>query len=162
MKKTSYLCNRQTDKTTKTDKIMRHSNSISNEAKSYTDNVKVALQNGCQWIQLNMGNSTDAESVELASSIKNLCDEYHAYLIIEDHVRLAKQVKANGVHLNHKSCIAAARKELGARYLICVDAADHDEERRLQAQGADCTNEQRLGYKMFEMAVGSHAQVAYA
>ena len=95
-------------------KVMRHSNSISNEAKSYTDNVKVALQNGCQWIQLSMGNSTDEEFVELASSIKNLCDEYHAYLIIEDHVRLAKQVKANGVHLNHKSCIAAARKELGA------------------------------------------------
>lgn len=141
---------------------MRHSNSISGEAKSYTDNVKVALQNGCQWIQLSMGNSTDAESVELASSIKNLCDQYHAYLIIEDHVDLAKQVKANGVHLNHKSCIAAARKELGARYLICVDAADHDEECRLQALGADCTNEQRLGYKMFEMAVGSHAQVAYA
>ena len=143
-------------------KIMRRSNSISNEAKSYTDNVKVALQNGCQWIQLSMGNSTDEEFVELASSIKNLCDEYHAYLIIEDHVRLAKQVKANGVHLNHKSCVAAARKELGARYLICVDAADHDEERRLQAQGADCTNEHKLGYKMFEMAVNCHNQIAYA
>lgn len=141
---------------------MRHSNSILRETKSYTDHVKVALQNGCQWIQLSMGDSATEDCVALASSIKNLCDKYHAYLIIEDHIHLAKQVKANGVHLNHKSGIAAARKELGARYLICVDAADHDEERRLQAQGADCTNEQRLGYKMFEMTIGSKSQVAYA
>ena len=141
---------------------MRHSNSISGEVKSYTDNVKVALQNGCQWIQLSMSDSVDEEFVELASSIKNLCDEYHAYLIIEDHVHLVKKVKANGVHLNHKSSIAAARKELGARYLICVDAADHEEECRLQAQGADCTNEHNLGYKMFELAISSHAQLASA
>lgn len=123
--------------------------STSQNAKNYTENVKVALKNGCQWIQLNMHETSEEDLVPVASSIKNLCDEYHAYLIIEDHVNLVKKIKANGVHLNHKSAIAAARKELGARYLICVEASDSKEAHDLQAMGADCTDEHNLGYKTF-------------
>ena len=141
---------------------MRQMKSNVNKVASYTENVKVALKNGCQWIQLSMNQGTDKEFLDVASSIKNLCDKYHAYLIIEDHVHLVKEVKANGVHLNEKAKVAAARKELGARYLICVDASDHEEARRLQEMGADCTNENKLGSKMFEMTVDGRSHVAYA
>ena len=136
-------------------------NTTSQDMAKYTDNVKVALMNGCQWIQLRMAESSDADFVNVASSIKELCDEYHAYLIIEDHVHLVKQVKANGVHLNQVSLIRAARKELGARYLICVNAADQQAACQCKEMGADCTSEEGLGYKMFEMEVGA-PHVAYA
>lgn len=136
-------------------------NTTSKDMAQYTNNVKVALKNGCQWIQLRMAASSDADFVNVASSIKKLCDEYHAYLIIEDHVHLVKQVKANGVHLSEESCIQAARKELGARYLICVNASDQQTACRYKELGADCTDEANLGYKMFEMEVGA-PHVAYA
>ena len=136
-------------------------NTTSKDMAKYTNNVKVALKNGCQWIQLRMSASSDADFVNVASSIKELCDEYHAYLIIEDHVHLVKQVKANGVLLNKESLIRAARKELGARYLICMNAADQQTACRYKELGADCTNEDNLGYKMFEMEVGA-PHVAYA
>lgn len=136
---------------------MRRMKSNVNKVASYTENVKFALKNGCQWIQLSMNQGTDREFVDVASSIKNLCDEYHAYLIIEDHVHLVKEIKANGVHLHEKANVAAARKELGARYLICVDASNREEARQLHAMGADCTSGNKLDYKMFEMAVGGRA-----
>ena len=141
---------------------MVQTNTIAKNMAKYTENVKVALKNGCQWIQLRMEETADAESLHVASSIKKLCDKYHAYLIIEDQVGLVKQVKANGVHLNEKSAIREARKELGARYLICVDALDGKEARRNHAMGADCTNAEDLGYKMYQIAVPGSKQMAYA
>lgn len=137
-------------------------NTTSADMAKYTENVKIALKNGCQWIQLRLSETSDAEFVNVASSIKELCDEYHAYLIIEDHVHLVKQVKANGVHLSNETNIPAARKALGARYLICVDANSSKDARRCYAMGADCTNGDELGYKMFEMEVSGSQELAYA
>lgn len=141
---------------------MLQTKTTSREIAQYTENAKVALKNGCQWIQLRMQESSDAEFIHVASTIKKLCDQYHAYFIIEDHVHLVKQVKANGVHLSSQSGIREARKELGARYLICIDATDSQEARRFQAMGADCTNGEDLGYKMFEMVVTGSKELAYA
>lgn len=141
---------------------MLHVNNTSREIAKYTENAKIALKNGCQWIQLRKQESTDDEFVHVAASIKELCDKYHAYLIIEDQVHVVKQVKANGVHLTSQAGIREARKELGARYLICVDATDSKEASRFHAMGADCTNGAALGYKMLEMVVTGSKQLAYA
>lgn len=141
---------------------MRHSIYTTNADANYTENVKLALMNGCQWIKLSINESSDEDFVPVVSSIKGLCDEYHAYLIIEDSVELAKQVKANGVHLNDKENVAVVRKNLGAHYLICVTANNHDEACRLQDLGADCTDEYNLGLKSFEMTLGASSHIHYA
>lgn len=139
---------------------MRQIKSLSNKANIYTENVKVALKNGCQWVQLRMQEVADEDFVSVALTVRELCDKYHAYLIIEDCVHLVKQVNANGVLLNKKEEVGAARKQLGARYLICVKADDTNEARRFHRMGADCTNEAALGLKTFEMVVDSSYEVA--
>ena len=118
-------------------------NTTSADMAKYTENVKIALKNGCQWIKLRLSETSDAEFVNVASSIKELCDEYHAYL-------------------SNETNIPAARKALGARYLICVDANSSKDARRCHAMGADCTNGDELGYKMFEMEVSGSQELAYA
>lgn len=126
--------------------------SLSTESMSYENQVKVALGNGCRWIQLRMDSATDEQFVEVASHIKHLCDEYRAYFIIEDRVHLVKQVKANGVHLHQLgSEISDARKELGCRYLITVDAATENEAHEL---GADSLGAEKSGYKSYQMVIG--------
>lgn len=141
---------------------MRHSNYTTNADANYTENVKLALMNGCQWIKLSINESSPEDFVPVASSIKSLCDEYHAYLIIEDSVDLAKQVKANGVHLNDKENVAEVRKELGAHYLISVTANNHEEAHHLHDLGADCTDEYNLGLKSFELTLGTPSHIHYA
>lgn len=126
--------------------------SLSTESMSYENQVKVALGNGCRWIQLRMDSATDDQFVEVASHIKHLCDEYRAYFIIEDRVHLVKQVKANGVHLHHLGHeVREARKELGCRYLITVDAESMNEAQKL---GADSLGAEKSGYKAYQMVIG--------
>ncbi len=120
----------------------------------YKESAKTALQNGCQWFQLRMDNATDKEIVSVAKSIKALCDEYHAYFIIEDHVHLVKEIKANGVHLNKEDAsVNEARQALGCRYIISVNASNQEETAKYQQQGADCTCEEKMGMNFFRLKI---------
>ncbi len=127
---------------------------VKNGMMSYRESAKAALLNGCQWFQLRMDNVTDKDIVNVAKSIKALCDEYHAYFIIEDHVHLVKEIKANGVHLNRKGAsVNEARKALGCRYFISVNADSQEEKDLFRKQGADCTCEGKMGMNIFRMKI---------
>lgn len=90
-----------------------------NERYSYIDSVHLALQGGCKWIQLRMKNCNPDTIYTTAQKIKFLCYDYGATLIIDDHVEIAKKVKANGVHLGKLDMpIAEARKILGNEFII--------------------------------------------
>ena len=69
-----------------------------NERYSYLDSVRIALEGGCRWIQLRMKDSSPEEILLIAEKALAMCREYHATFIIDDHVELAKQIKADGVH----------------------------------------------------------------
>lgn len=121
---------------------------------NYRESAKIALLNGCQWLQLHMDDATDKEIVNVAKSIKALCDEYHAYFIIEDHVHLVKEIKANGVHLNKNGAsVNEARQALGCRYLISINADSQEETDKFYRQGADCTCEGNMGMNIFKMKI---------
>ncbi len=121
---------------------------------NYKESAKAALLNGCQWFQLRMDNATDKEIVHVAKSIKALCDEYHAYFIIEDHVHLVKEINANGVHLTTKDAsIGKARQTLGCRYIISVNASSQEESARLHEQGADYAHGAKKGLNVFKMKI---------
>ncbi|KVV14543.1 thiamine phosphate synthase [Flavobacterium sp. TAB 87] len=62
-------------------------------------NIRLALDSGCEWIQLRFKNQTDTDSFKIAKAVKILCEEHEAKLIINDNVALAKQIDADGVHL---------------------------------------------------------------
>ena len=89
------------------------------EQYSYLDSVRIALEGGCRWIQLRMKDTLQKEIQPIAKEALTLCREYEATFIIDDHVELAKQIKADGVHLGKSDMpIAEARRILGKDFII--------------------------------------------
>lgn len=82
-------------------------------------NIRKALDNGCQWIQLRFKNASTPELFDVAETAKLLCDVFSAYLIINDNVHLAEQLDADGVHLGLNDMnVAAAKSILGDAKII--------------------------------------------
>ena len=90
-----------------------------NNAYSYIDSARIALQGGCKWIQLRMKDADEALLESTALIVQSMCKEYGATFIIDDNVMLVKKLKADGVHLGKNDMsIADARKILGKKYII--------------------------------------------
>lgn len=86
---------------------------------SYLDSIRMALDGGCQWVQLRMKGVTDTEMRPVAREAQRMCREAGATFIIDDHVALVKELRADGVHLGKKDMpIAEARAMLGADFII--------------------------------------------
>lgn len=89
------------------------------EQLTHTAAIHQALDAGCQWVQLRVKNKTEKEVLALATAVKKLCGQYNAHLIINDHVQVAKEVAADGLHLGlQDTSIKAAREVLGANVII--------------------------------------------
>lgn len=83
------------------------------------ENILSALDAGCDWVQLRFKNATEKEFLDTAEKVKMHCDNYGATYIINDHINVAKQVDADGVHLGlTDSSIKMAREILGANKII--------------------------------------------
>lgn len=83
------------------------------------NNIHQALDAGCSWIQLRFKNAEKGELTLLAERVRPLCKSYDARFILNDHVELAKQLDADGVHLGlQDTSIATARVLLGVEKII--------------------------------------------
>ena len=69
---------------------------------SYSDSARIALEGGCRWVQLRMKDASSEELKATAMQVQELCRQYGATFIIDDHVELVKQIGADGVHLRSK------------------------------------------------------------
>ncbi|MFC7774900.1 thiamine phosphate synthase [Flavobacterium sp. GCM10027622] len=84
-----------------------------------TYNIRQALDHGCDWIQLRFKKAQKEELLELADTVKLLCDTYSATFIINDHVDIAHEINADGIHLGLTDMkIEAARAILGKDKII--------------------------------------------
>ncbi|ELY2010309.1 TPA: thiamine phosphate synthase [Flavobacterium psychrophilum] len=82
-------------------------------------NIRKALENGCQWIQMRFKGTHSDNVFTLAEAVKRMCQEYTATFIINDNVYLAKKINADGVHLGLNDMnIAEARTILGEAKII--------------------------------------------
>ena len=102
------------------------------ERYSYTDSIRIALDGGCQWIQLRMKmeslspSPTPEEETRHMDTLRTaalqaqqMCKRYGATFIIDDHVSLAKEIGADGVHLGKKDMpVSEARRILGKDFII--------------------------------------------
>ena len=94
---------------------------ITQEIKSfhYIDQVKVACENGADWIQLRVKNTSYDDFIKIAKESVELCKVYGTKLIVNDNVQAAMESKADGVHLgNDDMPIHSARKLLGEDKII--------------------------------------------
>ena len=98
---------------------------ITHPSDRYTiaEEVQMAIEGGCRWIQLRMKDASYEELRETALEIIPICKENDAFLIIDDNVELTRELGVHGVHLGkHDMPPAEARELLGAEAIIGVTA----------------------------------------
>ena len=89
------------------------------EKYTYLDSARLALEGGCRWVQLRMKGATDDEVRPVAREVQRLCRARGATFVIDDRVHLARELRADGVHLGKNDMpIGAARELLGPGFLI--------------------------------------------
>lgn len=93
--------------------------------------IEAALMGGAHVIQYRDKIRTLAQQRPIATAIKNLCAQYAATFIINDHIELALSVDAHGVHLGvNDNSITTARAKLGHKAIIgisCYNSLKHAE-----------------------------------
>ena len=104
--------------------------------KSLIEQVEAAICGGATCIQLREKNLDEEAFLWEAMEMQKLCETYQVPLIINDHVEIAKQCKAAGVHLGQKDMEAGrAREILGPKMILGVSA--RTVEQAVQAERAD-------------------------
>lgn len=103
-----------------------------------TEAVEQAILGGCTMVQLREKELSSLEFYRQAMEIKQITDQYHVPLIINDRIDIAMAVKADGVHIGQSDIPAAvARKLIGADMLLGVSAASVTEALQAEKDGAD-------------------------
>lgn len=105
---------------------------------SYADSAAIALEGGCRWIQLRMKGADDSEIKAVAERVMPMCRRHGAVFIIDDNVRLAIEMGADGVHLGKNDMpVKDARRLAGKDFIIGGTANTIEDVARLHAEGAD-------------------------
>ena len=108
------------------------------ETVGYVEGARMALEGGCRWIQLRMKDASDDEVRKAAAEIQPMCKAHDAIFLLDDRVELAKELKADGVHLGKNDMpVDEARRVLGEEFIIGGTANTFDDIERLARQGAD-------------------------
>ena len=105
---------------------------------SVTDGVRRVLEGGCRWVQLRHKDA-DSDTLRAEGAVcRDLCTRYGATFIIDDHVELVNELRADGVHLGKNDMpVAEARRLLGPSVIIGATANTFDDIARAVADGAD-------------------------
>ena len=96
------------------------------ETSSLISMARQVLAGGARLIQYRNKTASAALRLEQARSLADLCRQFHAPLIINDHLDLAVEVSADGVHLGGEDCsIFEARRVLGAGKIVGTSCYNH-------------------------------------
>ena len=102
------------------------------------EQVEEALKGGATFIQLREKDLTEEEFLEEAKKIQQLCKKYRVPFIINDNVKLAKEIDADGVHVGQSDMEALdVRAQLGEGKIIGVSARTVEQALLAEKHGAD-------------------------
>jgi len=97
-----------------------------------------ACLGGIDWIQLRTKNKSEKRWEAVALSVQKITQKHGAKLIINDNVKLALKIKAEGVHLGKEDMSPLdARKMLGNEFIIGGTANNEEDILRLVDAGVD-------------------------
>ena len=100
--------------------------------------VSAAIAGGATVVQLREKTASSLAFLEVAQSIKAICDEHDVPLIINDRIDIALAIDAAGVHVGQSDIPAdIVRKVIGPDMLLGVSAANLAEARKAVDDGAD-------------------------
>lgn len=81
--------------------------------KEHLDNIEKACISGAELVQLRLRNLSEKKFLKLAKEAREITSRFQTRLIINGHYKIAKDVKADGVHLEQTdSCPTIARTHL--------------------------------------------------
>lgn len=90
-----------------------HYISQGNSNKEHLENIQKACNSGAELVQLRLKNISDKKLLKFAHEAREVTSHFQTRLIINDHYKIAKEVKADGVHLGKSDpCPTEARKLL--------------------------------------------------
>ncbi len=106
--------------------------------KTLKQQVEEALRGGVTCLQLREKGLSEEEFLEEAKEILELTKRYRVPLIINDHIRIAQEAGADGVHLGQDDVRAdIAREMLGPEKIIGISARTVEQAVRAWKMGAD-------------------------
>lgn len=95
---------------------------------SIAEEVQMAIEGGCRWIQLRMKDASDEEVRQTALELIPICRDHDTFLIIDDRVELVNELRVSGVHLGRNDMDPMeARELLGPHAIIGVTANTAEE-----------------------------------
>ena len=81
--------------------------------KEHLENIQKACSSGSELVQLRLKDVSEKKNLKLAKEAREITSHFQTRLIINDHYKITKEVKADGVHLGKTdSCPTIARKHL--------------------------------------------------
>lgn len=106
--------------------------------KTLTQQVREALEGGATFVQLREKNLNEEAFLSEAKEIQKLCQEYQVPFVINDNVKIAEEIGADGVHVGQSDMEAEdVRKRLGPDKIIGVSAQTVEQAKRAEQHGAD-------------------------
>jgi len=90
-----------------------HYISQGNSPKEQLENIQKACSSGAELVQLRFKNSSQKKVLKLAKEAREITAHFQTRLVINDHYKVAKEIKADGVHLGKTDfCPTIVRKQL--------------------------------------------------
>lgn len=106
--------------------------------KEHLENIQNACQSGAELVQLRLKNLSDKKILKTALEAREITNHFQTRLIINDHYKIAKEVKADGVHLGKSdTCPTEARKHLYTWQIIGGTANTLEDCKNLIAKEVD-------------------------
>ena len=90
-----------------------HYISQGNSPKEHIENIQKACSAGAELVELRLQNISEKKYLKLATEAREITSYFQTRLLINDDFKIAKQVKADGVHISTANvCPISARKHL--------------------------------------------------
>jgi len=106
--------------------------------KTLSEQVEEALRGGVTCVQLREKELDDTSFLKEAFEIQKLCRRYHVPFIINDHVEIAVNVNADGVHIGQKDMEAGlVRSVIGEDKFLGVSVQTVEQALLAEKKGAD-------------------------
>lgn len=85
----------------------------------HLENIQRSCSSGADWVQLRLKDLDEDVLLKTAQKAREITGHFQTRLIINDHYKIAKQVKADGVHLGKTdACPLEVREYLGKFYSV--------------------------------------------
>ena len=92
-------------------------------SEEHLENIQKACTSGAELVQLNLNNVSDKKLLEIAKEARKITSHFQTRLLINGHYKIAKEIKADGVHLEKSDiCSTKARIHLYTWQIIGATA----------------------------------------